>query len=204
MTTSDLAALLSSDLTSETNRKVLADALTDAGEAGDVYASLDAAYRAGREDGTTGARESEEEGEAVEVGASRDWDSGLANAVGVRAMLDLFLIPVARDDDGFDEESLAAALGGGRYTACLRCYDAAAREAWDEFAEESAADTVFHEGRNYRLSDLAAHMEDEQREEIHGMGLDTAQGFWDAFAERFPEDAARLLQMARPVGGWGA
>ncbi len=57
---------------------------------------------------------------------------------------------------------------------------------------------VEHNGKRYRLSDLAHFMEHDQREEIHaGNSLEeTDQMFWDRFRERFPEEADRIAGMA--------
>lgn len=55
-------------------------------------------------------------------------------------------------------------------------------------------------GKKYELELLARYMEFEEREEISSSydGND-GQGFWDAFAARFPESAEHLGEITPPV-----
>jgi hypothetical protein len=57
-------------------------------------------------------------------------------------------------------------------------------------------DLVSHNGKTYRLADLAHYMEDDHREAIHGaVDTDSPQGFWDAFAAAYPDEAEHLAEI---------
>jgi hypothetical protein len=59
---------------------------------------------------------------------------------------------------------------------------------------------VEHGGKRFRLDDLAANMDDEQRDTVHlNAAPCTPQEFWDTFAARFPASADHLAGITPPV-----
>jgi hypothetical protein len=61
---------------------------------------------------------------------------------------------------------------------------------------------VAHNGKRYRLDDLAANMDDEQRDSVHlNAAPCTPQEFWDTFVARFPASADHLAGITPPTEG---
>jgi hypothetical protein len=56
---------------------------------------------------------------------------------------------------------------------------------------------VTHGGASYDLDVLAVYMDDESREAVHSaLAPCDPQQYWDAYAERYPEDAAHAAACA--------
>lgn len=61
--------------------------------------------------------------------------------------------------------------------------------------------TVTHEGRCYRLADLARYMDDATRDRLHmDLAPCTGQAFWDAYVSaQTPEDVAHVIACCSDV-----